>query len=112
MPLATSTSTLPQMFVTSPVQCSEDSLDVSPCLDRLYVPHGRYSRFFGQKLRCLGKGVMLRGEYLFDPSFDLLNSPFSRKGHNKLSQKRYSWSSSHCRSDENVDILFYIIGYC
>jgi hypothetical protein len=65
MPLATSTSTLPQVFVTSLVQCSQDSLDVSPCPDHLYVPHGKYSRSFGQKLRCLGKGVMLRGEYLF-----------------------------------------------
>jgi hypothetical protein len=65
MPLATSTSKLPQMLLASLAQCSEcgeGNSDVSHYLDRLYMPHGKYSRFFGQKLRCLGKGVVLRGE--------------------------------------------------
>lgn len=35
-----------------------DNSDVSPCLDRLYVPHDRYR---GQGLQCFGKGVMIRG---------------------------------------------------
>jgi hypothetical protein len=62
MPLATSTSSLPQVFVTSLVQCGKDVSDVSYCFDHLYKPQGRYPRFIGQKLQCLGKGVMLRGE--------------------------------------------------
>src|SRR6266850_1292865 len=41
------------------------------------------------------------------PGFDLFDSSFSRKGHHVLSQKCYSWSSSYCRSDENVDIPIY-----
>lgn len=60
MPLATSTFTLPHIFMTSLSQCGDDNSNVSLCLDHLYVPHGRYSRFFGRKLRCTGKGVMLR----------------------------------------------------
>ncbi|KAF8506930.1 hypothetical protein F5888DRAFT_1646516 [Russula emetica] len=60
MPLATSTSTLPHIFMTSLSQCGEDNSNVSLCLDHLYIPHGRYSRLFGRKLRCFGKGVMLR----------------------------------------------------
>lgn len=62
MPLVASTSALPHIFMTSLSRCGEDNSNVSPHLDHLYMPHGRYSRFLGQKLRCLGKGVMLRGE--------------------------------------------------
>jgi len=46
--------------MTSLSQCGEDNSNVSLCLDHLYIPHGRYSRLFGRKLRCFGKGVMLR----------------------------------------------------
>lgn len=35
-----------------------DNSDDPPCLDHLYVPHGRY---LGQGLQYLGKGVMIRG---------------------------------------------------
>src|SRR5882672_5184737 len=82
MPLATSTSTLPQMLMASLTQCSEcgeGSSDVSHYLDRLYMPHGKYARFFGPKLRCLGKGVMLRGEIFSKASLDLSDFSSSRK---------------------------------
>lgn len=72
MPLATSTSTLSQMLVASLAKCDDDNSDVSSCLDHLYLPHGKYSLLFGQKLRCLGKGVMLRGERLYKALLRLL----------------------------------------
>jgi hypothetical protein len=71
MPLAISTSMLPETetFETSLITTrDDDKVDVSSCLDHLYVPHGRYSRLCGRKLRCLGKGVLLRGEHLFQSS--------------------------------------------
>lgn len=37
--------------------------------------------------------------------------PPSWKGHNKLSQKGDSWSSSYRRSDEDVSGAFYFTGY-
>ena len=49
----TKTST-PELLITF----DGDNSDVSPSLDQLYVPHGRYH---GQGLQCLGKGVMIRG---------------------------------------------------
>lgn len=111
MPLATSTSTLPRIFMASLSQRGEDNSNVSLCLGHLYIPHGRYSRFFGRKLRCFGKGVMLRGETssLSNPDFgfDLSDFSSSWKGHNKLSQKGDSWSSSYCRSDEDVNSAFH-----
>ncbi|KAH9165838.1 hypothetical protein EDB89DRAFT_2007524 [Lactarius sanguifluus] len=39
------------------ITSDRDNSDVPPCLDRLYVPHGRHS---GQGLQYLGKGVMIR----------------------------------------------------
>jgi hypothetical protein len=67
MPPAISTSALPETLVTSLITHGEDKVDVSSCLNHLYVPHAKYSRLFGRKLRWLGKGVMLRGEQLFQP---------------------------------------------
>ena len=111
MPLAISTSALPETLVTSLITHGEDKVDVSSCLDHLYVPHGRYSRLFGQKLRCLGKGVMLRGEHLFQPKpwlFPILQ--FSREGYHVLSQKGHSWSPSYRDSIEDVSAPSHFYG--
>lgn len=40
------------------ITSDRDNSDVSPLLDHLYVPHGRY---LDQELQFLGKGVMIRG---------------------------------------------------
>jgi hypothetical protein len=46
-----------------------------------------------------------------DFGFDLTNFSPSRKGHDMLSQKGDSWSSSYRRSDEDVNSPFHFIGY-
>ncbi|KAN0134898.1 hypothetical protein V8E53_007272 [Lactarius tabidus] len=54
--LNTKTSSLTSttdLLITS----DRDNSDISPRLDHLYIPHGRY---LGQGLQCFGKGVMIR----------------------------------------------------
>ncbi|KAH8997529.1 hypothetical protein EDB92DRAFT_1840286 [Lactarius akahatsu] len=54
--LKTKTSTLTSMSGLLSTS-DRDNSDVPPCLDHLYVPHGRH---LGQGLQYLGKGVMIR----------------------------------------------------